>query len=147
MSWFIQSCKKLNHLLGPLREIQARTNSSRQLDTSKKEALQDKKSGTTRPLSTNPHDQIIVFTDSSHYRIGTVIMQKQHPRPTEVSQGSDPKGKSLYLVTYWTQTIIPTRRYLPPWIKELEALYYMTKKYATVFQSKRWYVVTDNTIV
>jgi hypothetical protein len=144
MSWFIQSCKKLNNLLRPLRDLykmkkfkpeQIHHNSWAQA----KEALLDKKSGATRPLSTKPHDRIIVFTDSSHYGIGTVIMQKQYPRPTEVSHGSDPKGKNLYLVTYLTQTIISSRRYLPPWIKELESLYYTVKKYSTILQSRRWY--------
>jgi hypothetical protein len=94
--------------------------------------LLDKRSGATRPLLTDPHDQIIVFTDSSHFGIGTVIMQKQHPRPIEIKHGSDPKSKNIYLVSYWTQTIIPSRCYLPPWVKELEALYYTVRKYSTV---------------
>jgi predicted nucleic acid-binding Zn-ribbon protein len=68
-SWFIQSCKKLNHILAPLRDLYK----MRKFKPEKihhdswmeaKEALLDKTSGATRPLSTDPHDQIIVFTDS-----------------------------------------------------------------------------------
>jgi hypothetical protein len=60
MSWFIQSCKKLNHLLGPLRDLyKMRRFKPEQIHhdnwAQAKEALLDKKSGATCPLSTNPH--------------------------------------------------------------------------------------------
>ena len=63
-----------------------------------KDRLLDPALGRIRAPSNHMEDDIILATDSSHYALGAVLLQKLPPTSDEIAAGVPADAKQLYIV-------------------------------------------------
>ena len=149
-SWFLSCNPRLSDAMGPLRDLAKPkvkflpTQAHREAFEQAKARLLDPALGRLRTPSSRIEDDIIVATDSSHYALGAVVLQKLPPTSTEVAAGVPADEKQLYLVQVISKTLPPEKRNLPIYIKEFYALDLAVEKFDFLLRARPFLVVVDN---
>ena len=118
-AWLLSCNAKLSNALGPLRDL-ARPKTrflpnQQQCDAfqSAKDCLLDPALGRIWTPSSRMEDDIILATDSSHYALGAVLLQKLPPTSVEIAAGVPADAKQLYIVQVFSKTLPPEKRQIP----------------------------------
>ena len=88
-------------------------------------------------------DDIILATDSSHYALGAVLLQKLPPTSVEVAVGVPADAKQLYLVQVFLKTLPPKKHQIPIFLKEFYALDLAVDKFDFLLRARPFIVVVD----
>ena len=152
-AWFLSCNAKLSDALGPLRDL-ARpktrylpTKQHRDAFQSAKDRLLDPALGRIRTPSSNLEDDLILATDSSHYALGAVLLQKLSPTSAEIAAGVPADAKQLYIVQIFSKTLPPEKRQIPIFLKEFYALDLAVDKFDFLLRARPFIVVVDNKVL
>ena len=152
-SWFLSCNPKLSDALGPLRDLAKDkvrfipTQLHRDAFDKAKTRLLDPNLGRLRSPSSRLEDDIIVATDSSHYALGVIILQRLPPTSAEVEDGVPADSKQLYIVQVFSKSLPPEKRPAPIWVKEFFALDLAVDKFDFLLRARPFTVLVDNKVL
>ena len=152
-SWFLGNNPRLSDALGPLRDLAKPkikfrpTQLHRDAFEAAKERLLDPALGRLRAPSSRLEDELILATDSSHYALGAVLLQKLPPTSKEVEAGVPADSRNVYIVQVFSKTLPVEKRCLPIYIKEFYALDHAVEKFDFLLRARPFLVVVDNKVL
>ena len=152
-SWFLSCNPRLSDALGPLRDLAkpkvryCLSQDHRDAFKQAKDRLLDPKLGRIRAPSTRLEDDILIATDSSHYLLGVIALQKLPPTSVEIENGVQADSKQLYIVQVFSKSLPPEKRCLPIYIKEFYAFDLAVDKFDFMLRARPFTVIVDNKVL
>ena len=146
-SYFSRLAPRLSELTAPLRKIalpNARfspTEAHRQSFEDAKSHLLDEKTCCIRSPSSDPKDEIAVFTDASSHSMSSLLTQMMDPLDSGVAAGC---GKLLHIIGVWSEVLKSTELNQPIWLSEMAALDKTCHKYSYLLTAREWFCITDS---